>query len=106
MADSPTKEEISSMLNKFFKTSIDWTKLTRDEMVELATVLAHPEILYESFGITKKDLERGKLIGQVGGAVKDTISDGIAHWDGPFMNLAKRALLGEPSTEQKKEGEK
>lgn len=106
MADSPTKEEISTMLNKFFKTSIDWTKLTRDELVEFATVLSHPELLYESFGITKKDLERGKLIGQVGGAVKDTIADGIAHWDGPFVNLAKRALLGEQPTEQKKEGEK
>jgi hypothetical protein len=105
MPESPSKEEISTLLNKFFKTNIDWTKLSRDELVELVTVLDHPEILYEALGISKKDLERGKVIGQVGGVLRDAGVEVITKWEGPFASLARKALLGDDSDKSKESKE-
>jgi len=59
-----SKEEYSEVFNTVFGTHIDWTKLSKEELIELAVVLNHPETFMKNLGINTESiiLPRGSFL--------------------------------------------
>jgi len=52
----PTKQEYEELFNKIFGTDIRWSKLSKDELAQLAAVLANPDSLIKRLEeYSKKD---------------------------------------------------
>jgi len=89
----PSKKEYSDILNKVFGTSINWAKLTKEELVELATILNHPEVIIKNLGI---DIKRDKLGDKL-------VITALEMWDGPFARLLKKLLDKEETKKEEKD---
>lgn len=73
------KKEYSEGLNKVLGTSIDWTKLTVEDLVQLCT-LVEEEIIVRS----KKEKEDS-----LKSLVKDSLGDWLDHSDGPIAKFLR-----------------
>ena len=74
-----SKKEYSDVLNKVLGTSIDWTKLTVEDLVQLCTLVEQEIIIRnkESKELTLKSI------------VKASFSDWLEHSDGPIAKLLR-----------------
>jgi len=82
-----TKDEYSEVFNAIFGTNINWKKLSREELVQLATVLNNPEILLNRLGVKASGkIVRDKLVDATLEFVKRT------KLDGPIANFIKSFL--------------
>ena len=85
----PTKEEYSEIFNKLLGTHINWTKLSKEELMELAVLLDNPEILLKRLGVNiEKELGRRRLIE----AGIETVKEIANQWQGPLAKLLRKVL--------------
>jgi len=84
----PSKEEYERVLNRALGVSVRWRKLSLEELVQLATVLSHPEVLLERLGARREEKTRGKLL-EAGFELFDRY---VSEWEGPLAKLARRVL--------------
>lgn len=85
------KEDYEKIFNKIFGTNIKWSKLSLEELMELAVLFNHPEVLYEKLGVeAKQEMGRKRLV-EVG---VDVLTEAVekSKWDGPLIQLAKKVL--------------
>jgi len=90
------KSEYERLFNEIFGTSIKWSKLSKEELVQLATVLANPEALIRKLGGIPKTSGESKLID----ALKATLES--INYEGPIITTLKK-ILGIPAETKKKE---
>jgi len=86
-----SKEEYEKLFNEIFGVSIKWSKLSIQELTQLATILANPESLIKKLGGCKEE--------KVSRAVEAlrTILENF-EYEGPILNLVRRYLGIEKST--------
>jgi len=94
----PSKSDYEKIFNKIFNTDIKWSKLSKEELAQLAAVLNNPpESLTKTVCANvnnTKDIIKNQL-----DDVIDTITskarDVIQNWDGPLIKLAKKIIKEE-----------
>ncbi len=84
------KLDYERALNQIFGTNIKWSKLSTEELVELATILNHPEVLLEKLEITN-EYKRKLLIDRFIEATTDLLKE----WEGPVATLLKKFMKEE-----------
>jgi len=93
----PSKKEYEEVFNQFFGVSIKWSKLTKEELASLATVLNNPEAILERLGQdVKKRVFRGRIL-DLG---REVAEEFVAGWDGPFARFMRRVLGVEKKSEE------
>ena len=91
------KEAYEKLFNEVFGTSIKWSKLSIEELTQLATVLANPQTLIKRLGgIPKEDIGPTTFAEILKSIMED--------YEGPIVKLVKKFLKGESheSKEQSK----
>jgi len=92
-AKTYTKEEYSEVFNAIFGTNIQWQKLSKEELVQLATVLNNPEILLNRLGVNvEKRVVREKLVDFLLNVIKQS------KIEGPVINFLKELLENRASS--------
>jgi len=92
-AKTYTKEEYSEVFNAIFGTNIQWQKLSKEELVQLATVLNNPEILLNRLGINvEKRVVREKLVDFLLNVIKQS------KIEGPVITFLKELLENRASS--------
>ena len=82
-----SKRDYCEVFNALLGTNIDWTKLSKEELVQLAMIFNNPEVLLSKLGI-KIDKRM----------VRDRIVDGMLQLmdkmklEGPIANFLKNLL--------------
>ncbi|HDN18286.1 MAG TPA: hypothetical protein ENF41_04415 [Candidatus Bathyarchaeota archaeon] len=83
------KKEFERIFNQLLGTNIKWSKLSLEELYQLAALFNNPEILLQRLGV-KTDITRV--------VIKDKIFQGLSellkNYDGPVIRMLK-ALLQE-----------
>lgn len=86
------KEDYEKIFNKLLDTDIRWSKLSLEELVQLATLFNHPEIFLEKLGVkTKVEATRRRLV-EVG---IDVVKEWADKWEGPLAQLVRRVMAEE-----------
>jgi len=85
-----TKEDYENVINTLLDTSIKWSKLSLEELIEFAVILNHPETFMEKLGV-KTPAE------QVSEAVTKTtmplVKEAVKLWSessGPLATLLRK----------------
>jgi len=88
-----TKKEFEETFNKLLGTNIKWSLLRYEDLVELAVLFNHPEILLKRLGAEiEQEAGRKRIIE----AVIDTGREIAANqWQGPLARLLRK-ILEEP----------
>lgn len=100
MSKKPSKEDFERIFNELFGTHIKWGKLSRDELVELATILNHPEVILGKLGVDTDEFKGSLIKGKLLDAGKDLVSTWLEMWDGPLARLARRVLGSEGEADE------
>lgn len=81
---NPTKEELALVLNEFLGTDIQFTKLSKEELVELASVINNPDIICRDYlkGIKENEDPKEKVI--------TGLVDMVKNFDGPIIRKLKQ----------------
>lgn len=82
-----SKKEYSDAVNKLLGTSIDWTKLSQDDLVQFATLLNNPQIFLEKLSGEAKVQEYA-----TGGIIRELAGTALSGFDGPIAQLLKGSL--------------
>jgi len=87
-----TKKEFEETFNKLLGTNIKWSLLRYEDLVELAVLFNHPEILLKRLGVeVEKEAGRRRLIE----AGIDTVREIANQWQGPVARLLRK-IMEEP----------
>jgi hypothetical protein len=98
---STRKKEYEDLFNKIFGVSVKWSKLTVEELAQLATVLANPDSLCKRMCRECSDGKEPPYI-TVLRSLKDFLEK--TPYEGPIVKVARRFFgIG---GEEKSEGEK
>jgi len=96
----PTKEEYERVFNQLLGTNIKWSKLSKEELVELATIFNHPEILLEKRGVKQK-AEKQAIRERFIEAGADLLFELAENWEGPIARLLRRLKqIEEPASKK------
>ena len=85
-----TKKEISETLNELLGIDVDWTKMTKEDLIDISRILAEPSELIKKLSseedkreITRKTLiDRGiNLVRKRDGPIIDLLKDFIGEED-------------------------
>jgi len=93
----PKKEDYERVFNELLGTHIHWSRLAKEELVELATIFNNPTILLEKLGVKeryKRKLLRERLI--------EGVAEFMEEWEGPLMSLARK-VFGKEEKERKEQ---
>lgn len=82
----PTKKQYSDLFNRLLGTSVDWTGLKLEELVQLATLFDHPEVFLGKLGVNL-DKESKKRLLDLG---LEALEEFTERWEGPFARLYRR----------------
>ncbi len=86
------KLEYEEIFNEIFGTSIKWSKLTIEELTQLATVLANPDQLIRKLGgVPLSEVTEASLV--------KIVKRLIESYEGPIIKILKKYVLS------KREGE-
>ena len=83
----PSKEQYEKVFNQLLGTDIKWSKLSKDELAQLAILFNNPEVLLKKLGIKadfKTQAAREKLV--------EAGIELLESWEGPLANIAKRMI--------------
>jgi len=98
----PSKLEYENLFNEIFGTHIKWSKLSKEELVELATVLNHPEVFLKKLGVElpNEDVElvRRKMVKRLARFIKVFAEE----WEGPIVSLIRKAMKEEKEEAEEK----
>jgi len=95
MSRGKRKAEYEKIFNEIFGTSIKWSKLTEEELVQLATILANPDLICKK--ICKECGAETKYINLLK-TFKDVLKD--VPYEGPIIKVLKR-MFGIETEEEK-----
>ena len=88
-----SKKEFEETFNKLLGTNIKWSLLRYEDLVELAVLFNHPEILLKRLGVeVEKEVGRRRLIE----AGIETVREIANQWqvDGPLRRFLKKLFEG------------
>jgi hypothetical protein len=91
------KEMYEKLFNEIFGTQIGWSKLSLEELTQLATVLANPETLIKKLGgVPKEEATLSPFV--------EMVKRFLYEYEGPIVKLIRRYVLGkrEGGTEEEK----
>lgn len=91
----PSKEEYEKVFNQLLGTDIKWSKLTKEELSQLAVLFNNPHILLEKLGYSEKvktEAIQRKIV--------DTAKEIINNYDGPIISLLRRLIIEKESKEK------
>ena len=77
-----SKKEYESTINKLLGTQIEWSNLSKEDLVQFSTVLAHPELIISK--LKGKEVEIEKEFSLIG-IVKDLVSGEFKLGDGTLI---------------------
>jgi len=91
-----TKKEFEETFNKLLGTNIKWSLLRYEDLVELAVLFNHPEILLKRLGVNiEEEVGRRRLIE----AGVETVREIANQWQGPLARFLRK-VVGEPRKKQ------
>ena len=91
-----TKKEFEETFNKLLGTNIKWSLLRYEDLVELAVLFNHPEILLKRLGVNiEEEVGRRRLIE----AGVETVREIANQWQGPLARFLRK-VVGEPRRKQ------
>lgn len=91
----PTKSEYSTTFNSVLGLDIDWTKLKVEELVQLAVLFNHPQLLLQKLGIKQEGEAGQKRLVEAG---IDTLKEIAGNWEGPIARFLRK-VIDEPKKE-------
>lgn len=80
------KKEFEKVFNELLGTDIKWSKLPKENLIELATLFKRPDIFLKRL---TEGTEAGVMLG-----ISEMLLTAVDHWDGPIVNSMRRLLLG------------
>jgi len=82
-----SKREFEKVFNELLKTNIKWSLLRYQDLVELAVLFEHPEVLLKRLGV-EKEMGKRKIIE----AGIETVKEITNQWQGqgPVKRLIKK----------------
>jgi len=83
-----SKAKYCEVLNKLLGVEVDWTKLTLEELIQIANVFDKPEELATKLHLHTQVAEQ--QVGRLGLKLLD-------NWDGPVTRLVRELMLSTPS---------
>ena len=91
-----SKKEFEETFNRLLGTSIKWSLLRYEDLMELAVLFNHPEILLKRLGVEveKEAMRRGLIEAGI-----ETVREIANQWRGPVARLLRKIM------EERKEGE-
>lgn len=92
------KRKIGDILNELLGTSIDWEKLSIEDLVTLAKLFTNPDKIFERIKRAREKTQ--EAINNLKKLVKDIAVSFIKYWDGPIIRALKR-VIEEASTDEK-----
>jgi hypothetical protein len=88
----PSKAEFEETFNKLLGTSIKWSLLRYEDLVELAVLFNNPDVLLKKLGIeAEREMVRRRLVDVGLDAVREFTQD----WQGPLARILRRILAEE-----------
>jgi len=88
------KEMYEKLFNEIFGTDIRWSKLSIEELTQLATILANPEPLIRRLG--------GVPMAEVGQTtLVEIVKRVLSSYEGPIISMLKKYLSKEAKGEAK-----
>jgi len=82
------KLEYEKIFNEIFGTSIKWSRLSLEELTQLATVLANPEPLIRRLGgIPSSEIGQATLV--------ELVRRLISRYEGPIISVLRKYLSKE-----------
>jgi len=91
-----TKKEFEETFNKLLGTHVEWSRLRYEDLVELAVLFNHPEILLKRLGVNiEEEVGRRRLIE----AGVETVREIANQWQGPLARFLRK-VVGEPRKKQ------
>jgi len=96
-----TKKRYEEVFNKLLGTNIRWSRLTKEELAELATIFSHPELLLDRLGVVKPEVRQKLLRERVVELAGETMRSWLETWQGPLAQLARRVLQMEEKEKQR-----
>jgi len=85
----PTKKEYEEIFNRALGVDIKWSKLTKEELAQLAVIFSNPSLLMERLGVkAEKEIARRRFVE----AGVEVLEDVLGRWEGPLVSIAKRLL--------------
>ena len=92
-----SKKEFEETFNRLLGTNIKWSLLRYEDLVELATLFNHPEILLKRLGVeVEKEIGKRRLIE----AGIETVKEIANQWQGPLARLLRK-VFEEPEERRK-----
>ena len=114
----PSKKDYSDTFNKLFGTNIDWTKLSKEELAQLATALSNPELILKKLGYLDNSknsnsddlVEKAKelidvaidkiksvvnmddIVDEISSRVANRISENLSKFEGPIIKKIREKL--------------
>jgi hypothetical protein len=86
-AKSEKKKEYEELFNKIFGTSINWSRLSIEDLTQLATVLANPDSLCKRLCKEVRHIEDVK---NAVSEIRDLLQE--IKYEGPIVKLMKKLL--------------
>ena len=113
MTDNETKKprdvekkkfELASLLNELLGLDVDWTKLSLDDLLEVAKLFVDPDRLIER--IQKAQREAQNVIQSIRSLTKELVKMVLKTWRGPIIRTLRKLILEiEEPKEQKSEND-
>lgn len=91
-----SKEEYEKLLNEIFGVNVKWSKLSLEELIQIATVLANPDSLIIRLGGIPKSSMEAEVVNRVRGFLRSF------SYEGPLIKILKRAFGVEDEEEVRK----
>jgi len=83
----PSKKEYEEVFNKLLGVDVKWSKLSKEELAQLAMVFGNPEILLKRLGLEEEfrvKLAREKMV--------DAGMTILKSWNGPLARVLRKWL--------------
>jgi len=86
----PSKREYEEMFNKLLGTSVRWSNLTKEDLVQLATLFNNPEVFLKRLGLKNEEVRFQSLIRKLSReGVLNSLLEIAENSDGPIVNALK-----------------
>lgn len=89
----PSKSEYESTFNEILGTDIKWSKLSKEELGQLAVILNHPEVLAKSLGLDVKISQSSTVLRRefVKGLMASLLEK-VEAYDGPIISKIREKI--------------
>lgn len=83
------KEDYEKIFNRILDINIEWHRLKLEDLIQLAVVFNHPEILIKKIGgKLEREVTRKRIL-DVGAEILEGV---LSEWEGPLAKLYKKVI--------------